>query len=326
MTSPEATSIPSETAPPPLKLATTVVTSNRPPNKVWNIRSTRETLRRSTESLDRAFTKLNRPPSRSSFTSTSTNASSATSSDDEVLHSVCGDVAVEKPRKKKTSLFSFQASNATHFDPTIGRTSGSSGSLGLRAAMNLSSRLLGNLRGLKIVLEPTARDTLDSLHRLLKLHVSQPPDELPRLMRNLSKVILKLGLLARSVRLTGPERVHADDLHAILRNICLTVVSFPLPDNLYPGSMFGTVDNMEDYVFDRNYLIKSLHDCHEVMLRLTASHLSRRSLERIDYIFYVLGREVLVDAIFNSEANPERLSRLANLVASINRMLRDGIL
>lgn len=77
-----------------------------------------------------------------------------------------------------------------------------------------------------------------------------------------------------------------------------------------------------EFSYDVHYLLAALNDSRAVLQQLVASHLTDKSLARIDHVFGFFANQQFLDAVFRRDSvHREHLSRL---VHDMNKAMEEG--
>ncbi|KAL1509426.1 hypothetical protein ABEB36_004166 [Hypothenemus hampei] len=176
--------------------------------------------------------------------------------------------------------------------------------IGLRAQKKILSRMAGKSIA-KVFIDDVTASLLDNLYRLAKEY-SKNKKEAEKLIKNIIKIVIKLGVLYRNNLLLENEQVLAHMLKGKLRKIAMGIISF----------------YEVDFSYDRNYLMKALQEAKDILNSIICRHLTDKSLNRVESIFSFFGNEGFLDAIFNT--NSEYRDTLGRVVADLNKAIENG--
>ncbi|KAM7346018.1 tumor necrosis factor alpha-induced protein 8-like protein sigmar isoform 3-T10 [Cochliomyia hominivorax] len=121
--------------------------------------------------------------------------------------------------------------------------------IGLRAQKKILSRM-ATKNIAKSFIDGTTASLLDNLYRLCKLH-SGNKVKAEKIIKNIIKIVIKIGVLHRNNQFSVDEQAHAEIFKRKFQNTQLSVISF----------------YEVDYSFDLQYLQKSIAESH-VALKL----------------------------------------------------------
>ncbi|XP_046416340.1 tumor necrosis factor alpha-induced protein 8-like protein isoform X1 [Neodiprion lecontei] len=191
---------------------------------------------------------------------------------------------------------------------------GSSGSrardLGLRAQKKILGRVVSTGAGRSLLIDDATTSLLDNLYRLAERAAKSNPaldrKQPEKLLKNIVKLSIKIGLLQRNQQLEASDEPKIVEIRAALRAVAMAVVSF----------------HELEFSFDNSYLTRSLERCRTAVQSLIKVHLTGKSQDRCDQVFDFLTHPEFLEAIFrqNSELRPT----LGLLVSDINKALDAG--
>ena len=179
-------------------------------------------------------------------------------------------------------------------------------SLGLRAQKKLLSKMASK-KIAKVFIDDTSGHILDNLYKLSKDYTKNKKTA-EKLLKNLIKIVIKIGILYRNEQFSESELLVAENFKKKFRTVAMTVVSF-----------------IEvDFTFDKNFLSQALNECRLMLKQLVERHLTDKSLNRIDQVFLFYADLDFLDAIFKS--NGAHSDVLRSVVNDLNILLDNGTL
>lgn len=125
-------------------------------------------------------------------------------------------------------------------------------------------------------------------------------------MKNIIKVVIKLGVLHRNGQFSQEELKLADKFKTKFHQAEMAIISF----------------YEVDYSYDRNYLVSALNESHDSLRFIVSRHLTDKSLARIDSVFNFFTNEQFLDAVFKTDS--EYRDVLGRLVADLNKAIENG--
>lgn len=176
--------------------------------------------------------------------------------------------------------------------------------IGLRAQKKILSRMAGKNMARALIDDVTA-SLLDNLYRLAKQY-SNNKKEAEKLIKNIIKVVIKLGVLHRNGLFSTEELKYAERFKTKFHVAAMAIISF----------------YEVDFSYDRNYLISALNESHKCLQFIVSKHLTEKSLARIDSVFSFFTNEQFFDAVFR--ANSEYRDVLGKIVADLNKAIENG--
>ncbi len=178
--------------------------------------------------------------------------------------------------------------------------------LGLRA----QKKLLGKMSSKKIAkvfIDDTSARLLDNLYRLAKEY-SGSKKTAEKLMKDIIKIVIKIGILYRNEQFSQEELQLAERFKKKFRTISMTVISF----------------YEVDFSFDKHFLTRALNECSAMLKQLVENHLTEKSLGRIDSVFNFFTDPVFLETMFRP-SGPYR-NTLGKIVNDLHTMMDNGTL
>ncbi|XP_066147581.1 tumor necrosis factor alpha-induced protein 8-like protein isoform X2 [Euwallacea fornicatus] len=176
--------------------------------------------------------------------------------------------------------------------------------IGLRAQKKILSRMAGKNIA-KVFIDDVTSSLLDNLYRLAKQY-SNNKKEAEKLIKNIIKVVIKLGVLHRNNLLTEEDMKLAEKFKNKFRMAGMTIISF----------------YEVDFSYDRNYLVKALSDSQRILQSIISKHLTDKSLNRVESVFAFFTNENFLDSIF--KRNSEYREALGRVVSDLNKAIDNG--
>lgn len=130
--------------------------------------------------------------------------------------------------------------------------------------------------------------------------------EAEKLIKNIIKIVIKLGLLQRNGLFSSEEVKLLERFKSKFRTSAMAMISF----------------YEVDFSYDRNYLTSALNECHKCLQLIVAKHLTDKSLSRVDSVFNFFANEQFLDAIFAAQSDHRDI--LAKIVADLNKSIDNG--
>ncbi|SPP72976.1 tumor necrosis factor alpha-induced protein 8-like protein isoform X1 [Drosophila subobscura] len=176
--------------------------------------------------------------------------------------------------------------------------------IGLRAQKKILSRM-ATKNIAKTFIDGTTASLLDNLYRLCKLHTGNKA-KAEKLIKNIIKIVIKIGVLHRNNQFSDEELRRADNFKRKFQNTQLSIISF----------------YEVDYTFDLGYLQKSIAESRVALKSIVQPHLTDKSLGRIDEVFDFFGDAALLETAFKPDS-PYR-ETMGKIVADINSAMETG--
>ncbi|MFH4975494.1 hypothetical protein AB6A40_002203 [Gnathostoma spinigerum] len=161
-------------------------------------------------------------------------------------------------------------------------------SLSLRTQKKLLSKISSRAVVKHFITEEAAR-LFDNFYRFLKHYYSKAVSE--KVVKNMIKIVMKLGLLARYDQFTEDEQPQLTSFQQQLHTLSLTVISF------------GTVP----FSYDRIHLLRLMQGALAELLPIVRRHLSEKSVGRIQMVFDHISKPAVLDGLFNMNSEHSAL-------------------
>lgn len=211
------------------------------------------------------------------------------------------------------SVFHFQKhNNGSHISLTflslltIGPDVFSSKSLALQAQKKILSKIASKTVA-NMLIDDTSSEIFDELYKVTKEHTHNKK-EAHKIMKDLIKVAIKIGILYRNNQFSQEEVVIVEKFRKKLNQTAMTIVSF----------------YEVEYTFDRNVLSKLLHECKDLVHELVQRHLTPRTHGRINHVFDHFADVEFLSALYNLDGDCR--SNLKRICEGINKLLDEKVL
>ncbi|XP_018574735.1 tumor necrosis factor alpha-induced protein 8-like protein [Anoplophora glabripennis] len=176
--------------------------------------------------------------------------------------------------------------------------------IGLRAQKKILSRMAGKNIA-RAFIDDTTASLLDNLYRLAKQY-SNNKKEAEKLIKNIIKVVIKLGVLHRNNMLSEDEIKQAEKFKSKFRMAGMAIISF----------------YEVDFSYDRNYIVNALNESQKCLEIIVSKHLTDKSLSRIESVFSFFTNEHFLDAIFKRDSEYREV--LGRVVGDLNKAIDNG--
>lgn len=175
-------------------------------------------------------------------------------------------------------------------------------------AMKAQKKILSSMASKSMVqmfIDDTSSEILDELYRVSKEH-SGNKAEAQKVVKNLIKVAVKIGVLYRHNRFSAEELGLAQDFKKKLHQGAMTTISF----------------HEVDFTFDKAVMVDILTDCRDTLLKLVEKHLTPKSLGRIKHVFNHYADPDLLTHLYDHEG-PLR-PHLTKICTGLNKLVEEG--
>ena len=155
----------------------------------------------------------------------------------------------------------------------------SSRNLGLRVQKKVLGKL-SNKTLAKSFVDDELSQLLDTLHLIISKEFESAKSE--KVVKNLIKIIVKLGILYKNNQFNDEELQLGMQLRKKLRNAALTIISF----------------YEVDFSYDSAYLINLVSEINELLHKIVERHLTQKSHTRINSFTDIFQTKELLDKVF----------------------------
>lgn len=176
--------------------------------------------------------------------------------------------------------------------------------IGLRAQKKILSRM-ANKNVAKMFIDDTTASLLDNLYRMAKQYTDNKKES-EKLIKNIIKVVIKIGVLYRNGQFNADELRLADKFKNKFHSAAMAVISF----------------HEVEFSYDRPYLLSALRESHACLKGIVARHLTDKSIQRIDSVFAFFAAPAFLDAVFKPGSEYKEI--LGRLVSDINKAMDEG--
>ncbi|CAL8287662.1 unnamed protein product [Merluccius merluccius] len=174
-------------------------------------------------------------------------------------------------------------------------------------ALKAQKKILSSMAtksSIQMFIDDTTSEILDELYRVSK-EFSGNRHEAQKVIKNLVKIAVKIGVLFRHNCFTKEELVLAQDFKRKLRQGAMTAISF----------------HEVEFTFDKAVMSEILTGCRDLLLKLVNTHLTPKSHARINHVFNHYANAELLTQLYNP-AGPFP-SNLTKICAGLNKMLEE---
>uniref|UniRef100_A0A8C3SIU6 TNF alpha induced protein 8 like 3 n=1 Tax=Chelydra serpentina TaxID=8475 RepID=A0A8C3SIU6_CHESE len=182
----------------------------------------------------------------------------------------------------------------------------SSKNLALQAQKKLLSKMATKTMA-NMLIDDTSSEIFDELYRVTREH-TRNKKEAHKIMKDLIKVAIKIGILYRNNQFNQEELEIVDKFRKKLNQTAMTIVSF----------------YEVEYTFDRNVLAELLNECKDLVHKLVERHLTPRSHGRINHVFNHFADVEFLTALYSLDGDCRPY--LKKICDGINKLLDEKIL
>ncbi|KAJ8383420.1 hypothetical protein AAFF_G00221200 [Aldrovandia affinis] len=175
-------------------------------------------------------------------------------------------------------------------------------------ALKAQKKILSSMASKSMVhmfIDDTSSEILDELYRVSKVH-SGNRTEAQKVVKDLIKVAVKIGVLYRHNRFSAEELGLAEDFKKKLHQGAMTAISF----------------HEVDFTFDKAVMEEILTDCRDTLLKLVEKHLTPKSHGRIKHVFNHYADADLLTNLYTPDG-PLR-NHLTKICTGLNKLVEEG--
>lgn len=176
--------------------------------------------------------------------------------------------------------------------------------LALQAQKKLLSKMASKNMA-SIFIDDTSSEILDELYRVTK-EFTHNRKEAQKVIKNLIKIVVKLGVLYRNKQFGMEELVLMDRFRKKVHTLAMTAVSF----------------YQIDFTFDRRIMANMLNECRDLLHQAINTHLTAKSHSRINHVFNHFADFEFLSALYGS-SEPYQ-THLQRICEGLNQMLDEG--
>ena len=175
-------------------------------------------------------------------------------------------------------------------------------------AIRAQKKLLGKMATknvAKAFIDDTTGELLDQIYKLAKADTGSKK-EAEKLVKNLIKIVVKMGILFRNNQFNSEEMQLAEKFRGKFRSLAMTFISF----------------YEVDFSFDRNFLTKNIEECKTLLHRFIGKHLTEKSHGRVDLTFNYFGNGDLLEKLFQPDGPYSQ--HLKSIAGCLNKLVEEG--
>ncbi|KAM4579973.1 tumor necrosis factor, alpha-induced protein 8-like protein 2 B [Odontesthes bonariensis] len=180
----------------------------------------------------------------------------------------------------------------------------SSKDMALKAQKKILSTM-ATKSSVQMFIDDTTSEILDELYRVSKEYTGNKI-EAQKVIKNLIKIAVKIGVLFRNNRFSKEELGVAQDFKKKLHTGAMTAISF----------------HEVDFTFDKNVMEDLLSNCRDLLLKLVNTHLTPKSHGRINHVFNHYSDPQLLSQLY--EPNGPFKASLTKICKGLNKLIEDG--
>ncbi|KAE8289268.1 Tumor necrosis factor, alpha-induced protein 8-like protein 2 B [Larimichthys crocea] len=175
-------------------------------------------------------------------------------------------------------------------------------------AMKAQKKILSSMAtksSVQMFIDDTSSEILDELYRVSKEYLGNK-SEAQKVIKNLIKIAVKIGVLFRNNRFSTEELGVATDFKKKLHQGAMTAISF----------------YEVDFTFDKAVMEELLTSCRDLLLQLVHNHLTPKSHGRINHVFNHYSNPELLTKLYDP-SGPFR-PHLTKICKGLDKLVEDG--
>ncbi|XP_023281244.1 tumor necrosis factor alpha-induced protein 8-like protein 2 [Seriola lalandi dorsalis] len=175
-------------------------------------------------------------------------------------------------------------------------------------AMKAQKKILSTMAtksSVQMFIDDTTSEILDELYRISKEYSGNKP-EAQKVIKNLIKIAVKIGVLFKNNRFSKEELGVAQEFKKKLHQGAMTAISF----------------YEVDFTFDKAVMAELLTSCRDLLLKLVNAHLTTKSHGRINHVFNHYSDTELLTKLYDP-SGPFR-PNLTKICKGLNKLVEEG--
>ncbi|XP_061885713.1 tumor necrosis factor, alpha-induced protein 8-like protein 2 B [Entelurus aequoreus] len=175
-------------------------------------------------------------------------------------------------------------------------------------ALKVQKKILSsvaNKTSVQMFIDDNTSEILDELYRFSKEY-SGNKSEAQKVVKDLIKIAVKIGVLFRNNRFSTEELSLAQDFKKKLHQGAMTAISF----------------YEVDFTFEKTVMSDLLTSCRDLLLKLVNSHLTPKSHSRINHVFNHYADPELLTKLY--EPGGHFRPNLTRICKGLNKLVEDG--
>nr|AFO64914.1 tumor necrosis factor alpha-induced protein 8-like protein 2 [Oplegnathus fasciatus]AHA43766.1 tumor necrosis factor, alpha-induced protein 8-like 2 [Oplegnathus fasciatus] len=175
-------------------------------------------------------------------------------------------------------------------------------------AMKVQKKVLSSMatkNSVQMFIDDTTSEILDELYRISKEY-SGNKTEAQKVIKDLVKIAVKIGVLFKNNRFSTEELGVAQDFKRKLHQGAMTAISF----------------YEVDFTFDNAVMEELLTSCRDLLLKLVNNHLTPKSHNRINHVFNHYSNPELLTKLY--DPNGPFKPNLTKICKGLNKLVEDG--
>ncbi|XP_018022954.1 tumor necrosis factor alpha-induced protein 8-like protein [Hyalella azteca] len=175
-------------------------------------------------------------------------------------------------------------------------------------SIRAQKKLLGKMSNksvAKTFIDERSASVLDNTYNLAKAYTGDKK-EAEKLVKNIIKVVVKIGILARNDQFTADDIKCANKLRTKFSTIVKTIISF----------------YEVDFTYDKNFLVNNITDCRDLLKALVKDHLTDKSVGRIDHVLDFFSNGAFLEEMFRKDS--QYRPQMKVIIEDLNKAMDEG--
>ncbi|XP_068613758.1 tumor necrosis factor, alpha-induced protein 8-like protein 2 B [Brachionichthys hirsutus] len=175
-------------------------------------------------------------------------------------------------------------------------------------ACKVQKKILSSLAtkaSVQMFIDDTTSEILDELYHISKEHSGSKP-EAQKVIKDLIKIAVKIGVLFRNNRFNVDELRTAQDFKKKLNQGAMTAISF----------------YEVDFTFEKTVMMDLLTGCKDLLLKLVHNHLTPKSHGRINHVFNHYSDPELLTRLYDPDGSFR--PNLSKICKGLNKLVEEG--
>eukprot|EP00055_Hartaetosiga_balthica_P010864 m.47704 g.47704 ORF g.47704 m.47704 type:complete len:194 (-) comp7351_c0_seq1:117-698(-) len=178
-------------------------------------------------------------------------------------------------------------------------------SMSLRLQKKFAGMTIKSKNKMKNYVDENTGELLDHLYELALVELEDAKGA-KKLLKDLVKIVVKLGILYSKSQFNEKELEIGNDLRKKFKHTVLTMISF----------------NEVDFTFDSDHLVTNLDSCRLLLQKLISRHLTDKSKGRVDNVFGFYGQADILTSLYSEKHTELRQKAMTCL----SKMVEDNVL
>nr|CAG4645892.1 EOG090X0GLS [Lynceus sp. MCZ IZ 141354] len=176
--------------------------------------------------------------------------------------------------------------------------------IAIKAQRKMFSKM-SNKTVAKVFVDERTSSLLDDVYKLCKIY-TQNKKEAEKVVKNIIKIVVKIGLLVRNDQLNAEQLKSAQEFQKKFHTVTKTIISF----------------HEVDFTYDQKFLIHILNECKSLLRNVVSPHLTEKSLNRIEMVFQIFSNPSFLDSIFKRNSDYNEI--MDHIVHNLHEALDQG--